>query len=140
MSGDDLFAAEEEVIALGERLVANGAFGNAEDKQHYPAAPEELPETVRTTRRLMRLSDITTGGSTPRRSHRAEEQRARGALHQAVEIPLARNLQFDLYRRAKCGDRFFRKKLTIFFSDVVNFTETADKLESEELTTSSTTT
>jgi class 3 adenylate cyclase len=27
-----------------------------------------------------------------------------------------------------------RKKLTIFFSDVVNFTETTDKLESEELT------
>ena len=27
-----------------------------------------------------------------------------------------------------------RKKLTIFFSDVVNFTETTDKLESEDLT------
>ena len=27
-----------------------------------------------------------------------------------------------------------RKKLTIFFSDIANFTETTDRLESEELT------
>ena len=46
MSGEDLFAAEEEVIALGERLIANGGFGSAANKLHY-----------RTTRRLMRLSD-----------------------------------------------------------------------------------
>jgi hypothetical protein len=35
MSGDNLFAAEEDVIALGEQLIANGGFGSAEDKQRY---------------------------------------------------------------------------------------------------------
>jgi hypothetical protein len=29
MSGDNLFAAEEDVIALGEQLIANGGFGRS---------------------------------------------------------------------------------------------------------------
>jgi len=35
MSGDNLFAAEEGVVAFGESLIANGSFDSAEDVQRY---------------------------------------------------------------------------------------------------------
>jgi hypothetical protein len=46
MSGDDLFAAEEDVIALGEQLIADGSFGSVEDKRRYQQLLKELPEVV----------------------------------------------------------------------------------------------
>jgi adenylate cyclase len=52
---------------------------------------------------------------------------------------LAKFLPARLYNsiftgRQSVGVAAKRKKLTIFFSDIANFTETADSLESEELT------
>ena len=105
MSGDDLFAAEEEVIALGEQLVANGGFGSVKDKQHY----QELL-IAQKNKELEALSTKLSKYLSPQ----IYNSIFTGA--QAVEIASS------------------RKKLTIFFSDVVNFTETTDKLESEELT------
>ena len=57
MSGDDLFAAEEDVIASGEKLVADGGFGSIEDKRRYQQLLKNYQKLFRTTRRLMRLSD-----------------------------------------------------------------------------------
>ena len=57
MSGDNLFAAEEDVVALGESLIANGSFDSAEDVQRYRQLLKSYRKLFRTTRRLMRLSD-----------------------------------------------------------------------------------
>jgi hypothetical protein len=57
MSSDNLFGAEEDVIALGEKLLANSGFGSAEDKQRYQRPFKNYQKLFRTTRRLMRLSD-----------------------------------------------------------------------------------
>jgi adenylate cyclase len=57
MSGDDLFAAEEDVIALGAQLIADGSFGSVEDKRRYQQLLKEYQKLFRTTRRLVRLSD-----------------------------------------------------------------------------------
>jgi class 3 adenylate cyclase len=135
MSDDDLFAAEEEVIALGEQLVANGGFGSAEDKQHYQRLLKSYEKLFRTTRRLMRLSDHNE----QRLNAAAEVIAQKNKELEALSTKLSKYLSPQIYKSIFTGAQSVeiassRKKLTVFFSDVANFTETTDKLESEELT------
>lgn len=135
MSDDDLFAAEEEVIALGEQLVANGGFANAEDKQYYQQLLKSYQKLFRTTRRLMRLSDHNE----QRLNAAAEVIAQKNKELEALSTKLSKYLSPQIYNSIFTGAQNVeiasrRKKLTMFFSDVVNFTETTDKLESEELT------
>jgi len=89
----------------------------------------------RTTRRLMRLSDHNE-----QRINAAAEVIARKNKElEALSTKLSKYLSPQIYNSIFTGAQNVeiassRKKLTFFFSDVVNFTETTDKLESEELT------
>jgi len=135
MSRDDLFANEEEVIATGEQLVAAGGFGSPEDKRHYEQLLKSYQKLFRVTRRLMRLSDNNERQLNAAADVIAQKNRELEAL----SIKLSKYLSPQIYNSIFTGARSVeiassRKKLTIFFSDVVNFTETTDKLESEELT------
>jgi adenylate cyclase len=135
MSDDDLFADEERVIATGNQLVAAGGFRSPDDKQHYEQLLKSYQKLFRVTRRLMRLSD----------SNERQLNEAAGIIAQknkeleALSTKLSKYLSPQIYNSIFTGAQTLeiassRKKLTIFFSDVVNFTETTDKLESEELT------
>jgi len=135
MSGDDLFTDEEQVIATGEQLIAAGVFSSPDDKQHYEKLLKGYQKLLRVTRRLMRLSD----------SNERQLNAAAGIIAQknkeleALSTKLSKYLSPQIYNSIFTGAQSVeiasnRKKLTIFFSDVVNFTETTDKLESEELT------
>lgn len=135
MSDDDLFADEEQVIATGNELVAAGGFRSPDDKQHYEQLLKSYQKLFRVTRRLMRLSD----------SNERQLNEAAGIIAQknkeleALSTKLSKYLSPQIYNSIFTGAQTLeiastRKKLTIFFSDVVNFTETTDKLESEELT------
>ncbi|MGB6970401.1 MAG: adenylate/guanylate cyclase domain-containing protein [Methyloceanibacter sp.] len=135
MSHDDLFAGEEGVIAKGEQLVANGSFSSPEDKQHYEELLKSYQKLFRVTRRLMRLSD-----SNERQLNAAADTISqKNKQLEALSTKLSKYLSPQIYNSIFTGAQSVeiasrRKKLTIFFSDVVNFTETTDKLESEELT------
>lgn len=72
-------------------------------------------------------------------------QTSRARTHQAnvslenVSRQLAKYISPQLYQAIRSGSQEVsvaskRKKLTVFFSDIVGFTETTDQLESEELT------
>ena len=91
MSVDNLFAAEENVIALGESLIANGSFGSAEDVQRYRQLLKSYRKLFRTTRRLMRLSDHNEqrlNTAAEELSHTVSELRALGEVSQAVNSTL----------------------------------------------------
>ena len=65
-------------------------------------------------------------------------QEQKGVL-EAVSVQLAKYISPQLYQAIVSGEQKVtieskRKKLTIFFSDIANFTEITDQLESEELT------
>jgi adenylate cyclase len=135
MSGDDLFADEEQVIATGEHLVAASSFRSPEDKHHYEQLLKSYRKLLRVSRRLMRLSD----------NNERQLNAAAGVIAQknkqleALSTKLSKYLSPQIYKSIFTGAQSVeiassRKKLTVFFSDVVNFTETTDKLESEELT------
>ena len=135
MSGDDLFAAEEEVIASGQRLIAKGGFGSADDKRHYQQLLKSYEKLFRTTRRLIRLSD-----NNERQLNAAADVIAQKNKElESLSTKLAKYLSPQIYNSIFTGAQNVeiassRKKLTIFFSDLVNFTETTDKLQSEDLT------
>jgi len=135
MSGDDLFAAEEEVIASGQQLIAKGGFGSADDKRHYQQLLKSYEKLFRTTRRLIRLSD-----NNERQLNAAADVIAQKNKElESLSTKLAKYLSPQIYNSIFTGAQNVeiassRKKLTIFFSDLVNFTETTDKLQSEDLT------
>ena len=135
MSRDDLFAVEEEVIATGEQLVANRSFSSPQDRQHYEQLLKSYQKLFRVTRRLMRLGD-----NNERQLNAAADVIAQKNKElEALSTKLSKYLSPQIYNSIFTGAQNVeiassRKKLTIFFSDVVNFTETTDKLESEELT------
>jgi len=135
MSGDDLFAAEEEVIASGQRLIAKGGFGSVDDKRHYQQLLKSYEKLFRTTRRLIRLSD-----NNERQLNAAADVIAQKNKElESLSTKLAKYLSPQIYNSIFTGAQNVeiassRKKLTIFFSDLVNFTETTDKLQSEDLT------
>jgi adenylate cyclase len=135
MSGDDLFAAEEGVIAAAEQLLADDGFGASGEREHFQQLLKSYQKLFRTARRLMRLGD-----------HNERQLNAAAAVIaqknselQALSTKLSKYLSPQIYDSIFTGAQGVeiasnRKKLTIFFSDVVNFTETTEKLESEELT------
>jgi class 3 adenylate cyclase len=135
MSNNDLFAAEDGVISASEQLIATGGLKGPAYEQHYEKLLNSYRKLLRVSRRLMRLSD------------RNEQQlnAAAGVIAQknkeleALSTKLSKYLSPQIYNSIFTGEQGVeiassRKKLTVFFSDLVNFTETTDKLESEELT------
>ena len=57
MADDELFAREEATIKVAERLLRDGRFAEAEDREAYAALLKDYQKLFRITRRLMRLSD-----------------------------------------------------------------------------------
>ena len=135
MSRDDLFAVEEEVIATGEQLVANRSFSSPQDRQHYEQLLKSYQKLFRVTRRLMRLGDNNERQLNAAADVIAQKNKELEALSTKLSKYLSPQIYNSIFTGAQSVEiASSRKKLTIFFSDVVNFTETTDKLESEELT------
>ena len=142
MSSDDLFAAEEQVIAAAQQLLDNGRFADRVDGKLYEELLKDYQKLFRTTRRLMKLSDRN---EQQLNALSQEQRRANEIITQknkeldALSTKLSKYLSPQIYHSIFTGAQNVeiassRKKLTIFFSDVVNFTETTDKLELEDLT------
>jgi adenylate cyclase len=142
MSTDDLFAAEEGVISAAQELLANGSFTERADRQRFEQLLKDYQKLFRTTRRLMKLSDrnereLNALGEEQRKANEIIAQK--NLELEALSKKLSKYLSPQIYHSIFTGAQNVeiassRKKLTIFFSDVVNFTETTDKLESEDLT------
>jgi adenylate cyclase len=142
MSTDDLFAAEEQVISAAQELLTNGRFADHADRKFYEDLLKDYQKLFRTTRRLMRLSDRNER----QLSEMTQEQRRANEIIaqknkelEALSKKLSKYLSPQIYHSIFTGAQNVeiaskRKKLTVFFSDVANFTATTDNLESEDLT------
>ena len=135
MSSDDLFVTEEGVIAAAERLLADGVFDSPDEQKNFEQLLKDYQKLFRTARRLMRLGDHNE-----RQLNAAAEVIAQKNKElKSLSTKLSKYLSPQIYNSIFTGAQGVeiasnRKKLTIFFSDVVNFTETTEKLESEDLT------
>jgi adenylate cyclase len=135
MPADDLFTAEEAVVAAAERLVADGGFAESAERQHYEQLLKSYQKLFRTTRRLMRLGDHNERQLNAASEVIAQKNKELVSLSTKLSKYLSPQIYNSIFTGAQSVEiASNRKKLTIFFSDVVNFTETTDKLESEDLT------
>jgi adenylate cyclase len=142
MANDDLFAGEEQVIAAAQELLDKGQFHDKADGKLFEDLLKDYQKLFRTTRRLMRLSDRNEQqlNALSQEQRRANEIIAsKNKELEALSKKLSKYLSPQIYHSIFTGAQNVeiassRKKLTIFFSDVVNFTETTDDLESEDLT------
>ncbi len=142
MSSDDLFAAEEQVIAAAQRLLDQGRLADPAAGKLYQELLKDYQKLFRTTRRLMKLSDRNEqqlNALSKEQRHANEIITQKNKELDALSTKLSKYLSPQIYHSIFTGAQNVeitssRKKLTIFFSDVVNFTQTTDKLESEDLT------
>jgi class 3 adenylate cyclase len=135
MSSDDLFAGEEGVISAAQDLLANGSFVDAADRKRFELLLKDYQKLFRTTRRLMKLSDRNEQQLSAVSQELAHKNKSLEALSKKLSKYLSPQIYHSIFTGAQNVEiASNRKKLTIFFSDVVNFTETTDKLESEDLT------
>jgi len=130
----DVFQREEAVILQARTLLAANAIADAEAAAKYEELLKAYEKLARTTRRLIKLSD------------RNEEQLNELAhtLNQKNETlatlsdKLSKYLAPQIYRsiflgRSDASLITRRKKLTVLFSDIKDFTETTEDLEPEDL-------
>lgn len=142
MADDELFAREEATISLAEQLLSDGRFADAEDKEAYATLLKDYQKLFRTTRRLMRLADRNErelSAMAEKQRLAAEEISRKNKELETLSSKLAKYLSPQVYESIFSGKQEVklasqRKKLTVFFSDIADFTETADRLESEDLT------
>jgi adenylate cyclase len=142
MSPNDLFAGEEQVIATAQELLENGRFADKVDRKLYEDLLKDYQKLLRATRRLTRLSDrneeqLNALSKEQRTANEliAQKNKALDALATKLSKYLSPQIYHSIFTGAQNVEiTSSRKKLTIFFSDIKNFTETTDKLESEDLT------
>ena len=135
MSSDDLFVAEEGVIAAAERLLADGVFDSPDEQKNFEQLLKSYQKLFRTARRLMRLGDHNERQLNAAAEVIAQKNKELKSLSTKLSKYLSPQIYNSIFTGAQGVEMASnRKKLTIFFSDVVNFTETTDKLESEDLT------
>jgi len=139
---DNLFAAEEEVIATAEARLTDGCFGGKQDQDTFQDLLSNYKKLFRQTRRLVRISDRNEhelNAMADKQRLAAEEIAQKHKELETLSTKLAKYLSPQVYASIFAGKQEVklesqRKKLTVFFSDIVDFTETTDRLESEELT------
>jgi class 3 adenylate cyclase len=138
----DLFAQEEGVIAAARGKLANGTFEADADRAVFAELLESYEKLFKTTRRLVRISDRNErelNALADQQRQAAEEIARKNKELETLSTKLAKYLSPQVYESIFSGRQEVklasqRKKLTVFFSDVVAFTETADRMESEDLT------
>ncbi len=139
---DDLFAAEEAVIEAAEKRVDEGRFSGDDDREAFDALLKSYKKLFRQTRRLVRISDRNEHElnlMADKQRLAAEEIVQKHKELETLSTKLAKYLSPQVYASIFAGTQEVklesqRKKLTVFFSDIEDFTETTDRLESEELT------
>lgn len=129
----DLFAAEERIIAE-----FNQKLEDTKDKLPKKEAEfllNEYKKLFKDTRRLVRMSDRREKELNSLNAEMKNKNRLLKVLSERLSRYISPQLAKSILEDGQDVKlESSRKKLTVFFSDLVGFAEIADRLESEELT------
>ncbi|NDV01233.1 adenylate/guanylate cyclase domain-containing protein [Pseudoroseicyclus tamaricis] len=136
---DDLFARE---VALLERIDARLAHDTAETDADFRELADGYARLLKTLRRLMRLSDRNERALAElaeRHEATAADAADKARALELLSAKLGKYLSPQVYASIFEGRQDVRltarrRKLTVFFSDLVGFTELTDRMEAEDLT------
>lgn len=130
----DVFQREEAVIAQGRALLAERAIVDPAAAAKFDELLKAYEKLARTTRRLIKLSDRNE----EQLNHLAHTLNEKNATLEGLSDKLSKYLSPQIYRSIFLGQHddsliTRRKKLTVLFSDIKDFTETTEDLEPEDL-------
>lgn len=138
----DLFAHEEGVIERGRALVEAGGLDGAAARTAFLELLRNYEKLFKTTRRLVRIADrneAELNAMAEKQQLAIEKIAKKNTELEVLSRKLAKYLSPQVYNSIFTGAQEVqlasqRKKLTVFFSDVVAFTEMTETMESEDLT------
>jgi adenylate cyclase len=138
----DLFEREEGILKEARALVDNDGFVRVKDRKAYTELLKGYEKLFKSTRRLVRFSDrneAELNRMAEKQRQAAEEITRKNKELETLSLKLAKYLSPQVYNSIFEGRQEVklasgRKKLTVFFSDIADFTETTEKMESEDLT------
>jgi class 3 adenylate cyclase len=133
--GYDLFGEEEEAIRAAQVFLESNQIHSPEVRDAYAGLLKNYQKLFKSTKRLMRLSDRNEKSLKEVTTSLDE----RNAVLQQLSNQLAKYLSPQVYESIFRGTKEVRisterKKLTVFFSDIKDFTATTDDLEPEDIT------
>lgn len=132
--GFEIFDKEEKVLTDGEALLASDGVDDA-IKEPYEALLDKYRKLFKTTKRLVKLSDRNEA-ELNRLAHDLDKK---NSDLKDLSVKLSKYLSPQVYDSIFSGEREVqltteRKKLTVFFSDLKDFTSTTEDLQPEDLT------
>lgn len=133
--GFEIFKKEQAALEDAKALLKAKTFGDSAAAEHYAVLTKAYEKLFKTTKRLVRMSD----------RNEAELNKVSKALDvkstmlEGLSKKLSKYLSPQVYNSIFTGEKEVvlkteRKKLTVFFSDIKNFTQTTDDMQPEDLT------
>jgi adenylate cyclase len=131
----DIFQKEEKVIAAGKALLTDENLCDADLAEAYATLLKDYEKLFKSSKRLIRLSDRNESEL----NKVAKSLDNKNAMLEGLSSKLSKYLSPQIYNSIFTGEQNValetsRKKLTIFFSDIKNFTATTDDMEPEDIT------
>ncbi len=132
MAGD-LFAKEQRVAERAEDVLA--AEKDSVPRAEMEAILDGYKKLLRQSKKLMRISDR----SEAELNRVAKALDEKNAVLEELSIKLSKYLSPQIYQSIFSGEREVtitteRKKLTVFFADIKDFTSTTEDMQPEDLT------
>ena len=130
-----LFEKELKVISDGKELLEKGAFVDTVAEEKFSTLLKSYEKLYRSEKRLVRLSDR----SQEKLNSLAKSLDKKNTMLEGLSVKLSKYLSPQIYNSIFTGEQDVslttkRKKLTVFFSDLKDFTKTTEGLQPEDLT------
>ena len=132
--GYELFNEEAEIVEKGESLLEQGAFADPEASARFAEMLKHYKKLLKNLQRLMRLSDRNE----EKLNALAHAMDEKNKLLEALSANLSKYLSPQIVHSLLTGEKGTelitqRKKLTVFFSDIKDFTKTTENMQPEDL-------
>jgi adenylate/guanylate cyclase len=131
----DLFEKEIRIIERGTTILETGGFAEKEAAREFQALLTAYKKLFKTTQRLVKMSDRNE----EKLNKLAQTLDEKRTMLEGLSSKLAKYLSPQIYQSIFSGEQDAslttqRKKLTVFFSDIKNFTQTTEDMQPEDLT------
>ena len=133
--GFEIFNKEIAVLEEAKALLESGKLGKGVEAEHFSGLADAYEKLLKSTRRLVRMSDRNEAEL----NKLAKDLDEKNRMLEGLSSKLAKYLSPQVYKSIFSGEQDVvlkteRKKLTVFFSDIKNFTLTTEDLQPEDLT------
>lgn len=131
----DLFENEIRIIERGATLLESGVIADEDTSKEYQKLHAAYKKLFKMTKRLVKMSDRNE----EKLNKLAQTLDEKSTMLEGLSGKLAKYLSPQIYQSIFSGEQDVslttqRKKLTVYFSDIKNFTQTTEDMQPEDLT------